>query len=352
MHRWGIQLFQYLDDWLIQASSANDCLRQTEIVLRLCQDLGLVVNKEKSALLDQGTTALKWQVLLGLLTSSEKAVPLGRLHTREIHYALWCQWDFNPSTNHRFVGLLPPARDNLLWRTLERNVFRGSPIVPLEPEVRILTDASEQGWGAHMDWQTASGMWSAEEAQRHINFLELHSSLATGAARSGSSSRIGQFDCSGLLETPRWRTVDFANQIGDVDFSSVSPLSDSAGRQTYSGGTECLGRLIVEKGTGSARRMVAESSRVPSCYSTVGNSHGRSVRDQAQCPPSVFRFAISRPCSDGSRCPVSELATHVGLCVPTTRSSSVGAAEDPSRHVPDNFNRPALARGSLVCVTT
>ena len=211
VHRWGIQLFQYLDDWLIQASSANDCLRHTEIVLRLCQDLGLVVNKEKSALvptqrflflgyqfdlvsyvctpprlrfdkivtlithilLDQGTTALKWQVLLGLLASSEKAVPLGRLHTREIHYALRCQWDFNPSTNHCFVGLLPPARDNLLWWTLESNIFRGSPIVPLEPEVRILTDASEQGWGAHMDWQTASGMWSAEEARRHINFLEL-----------------------------------------------------------------------------------------------------------------------------------------------------------------------------------
>ena len=168
-----------------------------------------------------------------------------------------------------------------------------------------------------------------------------HSSLATGAAGSGSSSRTGQFDCSGLLETPRWRTVDFANQIGDVDFSSVSPLSDSAGRQTYS-----------EKGTGSARRMVAEPSRVPSCYSTVGNSHGRSVRDQAECPPSVFRFAISRPRSDGSRCPVSELAAHVRLCVPTTCFSSVGAAEDPSRHVPDNFNRPALARGSLVCVTT
>ena len=175
------------------------------------QDLGLVVNKEKSAsvptqrflflgyqfylvsyvytpprlrfdkivtlithiLLDQGTTAFKWQVLLGLLTSSEIAVPLGRLHTREIHYALRCQWDFNPSTNYRFVGLLPPARDNLLWWTLESNVFRGSPIVPLEPEVRILTDASEQGWGANMDWQTASGMWSAEEARRHINFLEL-----------------------------------------------------------------------------------------------------------------------------------------------------------------------------------
>ena len=179
-----------------------------------------------------------------------------------------------------------------------------------------------------------------------------HSSLVTGAARSGSSSRTGQFDCNGLLETPRWRAVDFANQIGDVDFASVSPLSDSAGHQTYSGGTECLGRLIVEKGTGSARRMVAEPSRVPSCYSTVGNSHGRSVRDQAECPPSVFRFAISRPRSDGSRCPVSELAAHVGLCVPTTCSSSVGAAEDPSRHVPDNFNRPALARGSLVCVTT
>ena len=101
----------------------------------------------------------------GLPTSSDEAVPLRRLHTREI-FALRCQWDFNPSTNHRFVRLLPPARDNLHWWKLDNNVFRGSPIVPLEPEVRILMDASvREGWGTHMTWNTASGMWLAEELQ-------------------------------------------------------------------------------------------------------------------------------------------------------------------------------------------
>ena len=49
-----------------------------------------------------GTTALQWQVLLGLLAASEKAVPLGRLHSREMHFELRTLWDFDPNSRDLF----------------------------------------------------------------------------------------------------------------------------------------------------------------------------------------------------------------------------------------------------------
>ena len=50
VHRWGIQLFQYLDDWLIQASSKDLCALHTRRVLALCDQMGLLVNHRKTAL--------------------------------------------------------------------------------------------------------------------------------------------------------------------------------------------------------------------------------------------------------------------------------------------------------------
>ena len=50
LHRAGIRIRCYLDDWLIQASSRSQVRQAVDTVLRLCQSLGIVVNWEKSHL--------------------------------------------------------------------------------------------------------------------------------------------------------------------------------------------------------------------------------------------------------------------------------------------------------------
>ena len=47
----GIRIHQYLDDWLVRASSPNTCLQHTQTLVTLCQDLGWLVNREKSELI-------------------------------------------------------------------------------------------------------------------------------------------------------------------------------------------------------------------------------------------------------------------------------------------------------------
>ena len=46
----GIRIHQYLDDWLVRATSHQDCLQHTRTLVKMCQDLGWMVNVEKSEL--------------------------------------------------------------------------------------------------------------------------------------------------------------------------------------------------------------------------------------------------------------------------------------------------------------
>ena len=125
-------------------------------------------------LAQQGAIAYEWQVLLGLLTSTEKAVPLGRLHTRESLFHLRRCWDFNPATNRRFVRTTQATTDELRWWTRPHNTRRGTEIQPLEPR-HIPTDASQGGWGGHIieTGERTSGVCFPHQRRRHINWLEI-----------------------------------------------------------------------------------------------------------------------------------------------------------------------------------
>ena len=46
----GIMIHQYLGDWLARARSHQTCLRHTQELVRLCRNLGWLVNLEKSEL--------------------------------------------------------------------------------------------------------------------------------------------------------------------------------------------------------------------------------------------------------------------------------------------------------------
>ena len=46
----GIRIHQYLDDWLVRARSHQTCLQHTQILVKICQNLGWLVNLDKSEL--------------------------------------------------------------------------------------------------------------------------------------------------------------------------------------------------------------------------------------------------------------------------------------------------------------
>ena len=197
----GIRIHQYLDDWLIRAPTKESCHQGTQSLLALCQELGWIVNLQKSELepkqtfefvgykydLSQGLvlpTQNRWESILqklesilskpscrvrklmsliGLLTATEKQVPLGRLHMRPIQWHLKRHWRV-PESLENEIPVPRSLHPHLLWWTKETNVLTGQPLHPLSHAVQIFTDASKEGWGAHLGDFTARGVCQFQKA--------------------------------------------------------------------------------------------------------------------------------------------------------------------------------------------
>ena len=51
--------------------------------------------------------------------------------------------------------------------------MKGSDLHPKDHSIQLFTDASNEGWGAHLDQSSTKGLWSDQEKRLHINVLEL-----------------------------------------------------------------------------------------------------------------------------------------------------------------------------------
>ena len=110
--------------------------------------------------------------LIGLLTATEKQVHLGRLHMRPIQWHLKRNWRI-PESLHKRIPLPRSLHPHLQWWLQEDNVLTGQPLHPLQHALQIFTDASKEGWGAHLNDYIARGTWSLPESKLHINYLKL-----------------------------------------------------------------------------------------------------------------------------------------------------------------------------------
>ena len=208
----GIRIHQYLDNWLIRAQSPEESSYNTKVVVDLTESLGSMINQVKSELIPTQVhvfsfvgyeyhlnsalvkpTQERWQKLqalilritnqsvltarhlmslIGLLASTEKLVPEGRLHMRPFQWHLKENWTFPQS-----LDKLLPWSDSIIahlnWWQNPQNVLKGADLHPQEHNVQVFTDASNVGWGAHLNQDSIKGLWSDLEKSLHINVLEL-----------------------------------------------------------------------------------------------------------------------------------------------------------------------------------
>ena len=210
LHRQGISVIPYLDDWLVHHPDRQVLLRHQAQQLDVLDLVGFILNRKKSELdltqdiqflrirlrLDLGEASLpeskareivaraRHLSSLNILTYSQVAqfmgslnwasglIPLGRLYLRPLQYHF-----HSLGLTNRFT---PPRRSdplvlaNLLrhWQDLHF-LTSGIQIRPFHVDLTIFTDASTQGWGAHMGHSQISGTWTHTERQLHINCLEL-----------------------------------------------------------------------------------------------------------------------------------------------------------------------------------
>ena len=111
-------------------------------------------------------------VLDRLLTSTEKHVNLGRLHMRPIQWHLKNNWRV-PESLEKVIQVPRSLHPHLQWWLQEDHALTGQPLHPIKHALQIFTDASIEGWGAHLDEQFARATWSPPGSKLYINYLEL-----------------------------------------------------------------------------------------------------------------------------------------------------------------------------------
>ena len=208
----GVTISGFLDDTILIARSPEEARKGGQLAADLPQDLGYMINKEKSVI--RPTTKIEY---LGFVIDSQRMV-VGMTETKRLKIkelvAEACKdeiWSIRrlasiigkvsatgPANNWSklYTKRLEIARDealrdngydydarlwitddckaDLLWwldnlDTLERPISMGN------PDYCIFTDASLEGWGC-FDQQTGTsfgGKWNEIEKDNHINYLEL-----------------------------------------------------------------------------------------------------------------------------------------------------------------------------------
>ena len=201
LHRYGVRMLRYLDDWLILASTEIACIHSRDRLLLICTELGIQVNLTKSSLVPTQSLvylgmeirslpfiarptpvrvnnlirlieeflstpsppALLWRRLLGHLSSLTLLVPGGMLRMRLLQLCLKDQWDF---LDDQFqVSWSPLCREDLLWWARVAQLREGVSLSLPAPDISF--------WRALVGEHHASGLWSPHEKTPSINMREL-----------------------------------------------------------------------------------------------------------------------------------------------------------------------------------
>ena len=117
---------------------------------------------------------------MGKASATIRALPTAPLHHRTLQFlmnSIHLPENYSQGVDSKFntvVQLHLMSKSNLSWWiSLDRKSL-STPIAHPAPFVTIESDASNKGWGAVLNGQTRTGgIWSAQEQEHHINYLEL-----------------------------------------------------------------------------------------------------------------------------------------------------------------------------------
>ena len=301
----------------------------------------------------QSPPAVQWLQVLGHLVSLEKLVPYGRIRIRPIQWQLRLQWSQSKEKSSKLIPLDLQSRLAILWWTNRDNLRRGVPIGTIDVEYYLYTDSSTQGWGAHLQELTASGIWSQDQSQLHINVLELQAiwlglrafsqrvENARVALMSDNTSAVAYLRNQG--GTKSLTMNDLATDIclwSEKRGMTSSPLSSRA--------SECVGGPSVPEGSNPQDRVEPKPDHSRQDFSCLGQTIRGSV-----CPREEHEIGnIRLPHSggdfleSGQSCP--ELGRPVRVCVPSDKPDKGLSKQGQNRKRRDRPNSTSLAQPGVV----
>ena len=210
----GIECFPYIDDSFVVADTAGKCRAGVEELGRLLEELGFVVHPTKSVftptqnllflgfelnsvefsvfltaekrdkLVRAATDLLQKREptirevagLVGLMVVYQQAFVYAGAYVKGIEKEKTEALSRTRGDFDQPMVLGEKARTDIAW-WLQNIGCSGAPVRRKSPDMVVYTDASNEGWGAHIGELATGGRWSEAEMEDHINVLELKAIL-------------------------------------------------------------------------------------------------------------------------------------------------------------------------------
>ena len=217
----------YIDDSYLQGEDYDRCLANIIDTVRLLYTLGFVIHPEKSVLIptqrlvflgfildsilmriymtpvkakkvtdmcskllnSTSPTIREVSQVLGYIISTFPGVMLGPLYFRHLETIKSQALKDNKGNFDASMSLNEKAKDELTW-WINHAINSYNVVTHGEPDIVITTDASSTGWGCSLGQKRTGGHWTRDEAQHHINYLELLAVFL--AIQTFSDSLIGK----------------------------------------------------------------------------------------------------------------------------------------------------------------
>ena len=193
----------HLDSALVKPTQKR-WLKVQDLILRL---------KTKHVL-----TARCLMSLIGLLASTEKMFPEGCLHMRPFQFHLKEHWRYRQSLDSLLLWT-ETISAHLDWWQNPANMMRGADLHPKDHSIQLFTDASNEGWGAHLDQTSTKSLLSDREKRLHINVLELKAvSLALQSFKDQCQNQTV------LVATDNSTAVAYINKQGGTHSAEMCTL--------------------------------------------------------------------------------------------------------------------------------
>ena len=272
-----------------------------------------------------------WRRLLGILSSLTSIVPEGRLRMRSLQLRLHLLWDqMDDST------LIPWDQacrlDLEWWMSLDR-LQSGISLAQINPHLDFWSDASDVGWGAHLQGVTASGLWSPEEALLSINARELLA-MELGLHRfqhlvSNSTVAVVADNSAAVLPS---QTRGLSVATPQLDCAEDSPLGGvdrlDLNASVYPRQEQCSSGLLVSSESSPGLGVDSEVAGISGAEPQVAGDD-RYFCHLVESPLFTIFFALPRSVGDWYGCTSSELGRVSGVCLSTLVNDTSGSEEAP-----------------------
>ena len=299
------------------------------------------------------TTPRLLMSLIRVLASLEKTIPMGRLHMLPLQWYLKTNWQYPQSLDLK-ISVSNLLLKHLQWWKDPNNVRVGCPLHPEEHNILIFTDASNQGWGAHLENMIVSGSSTNQEKSLHINVLELKAvflalkKLSKHNSKQKNSDSNRQRHCGQLSEQRRGNTF-----MGHVSPCLAHPgLLESPEHahksQTYSGLSQCHSRQSLQEGQNNTDRVVSSSSNIHSNLQSLAHTNGGHVCHQNESQTSTLCLTSSRCKCTEHRCTEHLLGGSGRLCLLSYSAHTKGHSENEHLQVQNDCSGPSFAHDALV----